>query len=75
MANTEEHVDFVPKPGVTVYLPHGRFDHDPDRPIRLSKAQAEAWEAHRHKPEKAEASESARGRKAPVQDQAAQSVS
>jgi hypothetical protein len=52
MAN-EEHVDFVPKPGVTLYVGSGSFRHDPSNPARLPKALAEAWDEHRHKPEAA----------------------
>jgi hypothetical protein len=52
MAN-EEHVDFVPKPGVTLYVGSGSFRHDPSNPARLPKALAEAWDDHRHKPEAA----------------------
>lgn len=45
----DEHVNFVPKPGVTIYSGRARFDHDPKKPVRLPKAQADAWDDLRHK--------------------------
>lgn len=42
MTSKEEHVDFIPRDGVTIYTGRGITPHPAGTPVRLPKSQAEA---------------------------------